>query len=77
MPALLVLSVEDNDGDFAIMKFVLRQCLDSVDLRRAADGEQAVMLLKAPADSIIQPRLDLILLDIDIPRMNGFEILVY
>jgi hypothetical protein len=51
MAAPFVLSVEDNDGDYFLMEFVLKHCLDGVDLHRATDGEQAVAFLKSSATS--------------------------
>jgi CheY-like chemotaxis protein len=70
--APLVLSVEDSDGDYNLMEFVLQQ-LGKVDLRRASDGEQALTFLK----SSNKPRPDLILLDVNIPRKNGFDVLAF
>lgn len=71
MAAPLVFSVEDNDGDFALIEFVLKECLHKVDIRRASDGEQALTFLHH------QPRPDLVLLDINVPRLNGFDVLEF
>jgi CheY-like chemotaxis protein len=77
MATPFVFSVEDNDGDYSLMEFVLKRCLGTVDLRRATDGEQAVTFLKSSATSIDQPRPDLVLLDVNIPRMSGFDVLEF
>jgi CheY-like chemotaxis protein len=77
MATPFVLSVEDNDGDYSLIEFVLKHCLDSVDLRRATDGEEAVTFLKGSATSIDQPRPDLVLLDVNIPRLSGFDVLTF
>jgi chemotaxis family two-component system response regulator Rcp1 len=75
--APFVLSVEDNDGDFALMKSVLQRCLTAVQLRRASDGEQALTFQKKSGISIDQPPPDLILLDVNLPRKNGFDVLAF
>lgn len=69
-----VLLVEDNDGDVRL----LREAFDKLDIetkiRVASDGEQAVTLLTGRGDEQ-RSVPDLILLDLDLPRMNGIELL--
>jgi two-component system, chemotaxis family, response regulator Rcp1 len=77
MATRFVFRLRINDGDYSLMEFVLKHCLDSVDLRRATDGEQAVTFLKSSATSIDLPRPNLVLLDVNIPRMSGFDVLEF
>jgi two-component system response regulator len=50
---------------------------DTVDLRRVSDGEQAIAFLKQSETSVDQPRPDLILLDVNTPRLDGFDVLAF
>jgi CheY-like chemotaxis protein len=65
-----VLYVEDSAGDVLIMGHVLREFLHSVNLSIARDGAQALAML---ADEHFIP--DLIILDLDLPVLSGFEVL--
>ncbi|QLK25283.1 response regulator [Natrinema zhouii] len=69
-----VLLVEDDDGDVRL----LREAFDQLDIetriRVASDGEQAVTLLTDRGDEQ-RAVPDLVLLDLDLPRMNGLELL--
>ena len=75
MPRCYILYVEDDDSAFALFQMVLEETDPSVQLCRASDGDQALALLQnSVADEQIT-RPDLILLDINLPGKNGFEIL--
>ena len=74
---ITILLVEDDAGD----QELTRRALDNlnVDLRIVSDGEEAMEYLQREGkyfDSIESPRPDLILLDLNMPRMNGREFLM-
>jgi two-component system, chemotaxis family, response regulator Rcp1 len=71
----LILSVEDSDADFSMLEMVLQRCLSTFGLHRATDGEEAVSFLHQLETSVDQPRPNLVLLDVNLPRLDGFEVL--
>jgi CheY-like chemotaxis protein len=70
-----ILLAEDSDADVGIVRIALRdQNLNHV-LHVARDGEEAIAFIqKVDADSKA-PKLDLLLLDMHLPRYNGEQIL--
>jgi CheY-like chemotaxis protein len=64
-----ILLVEDNPADIAITRQVLRRNALDGHLTVARDGEEALALLAGPY------RPDLVLLDLNMPRMGGLEVL--
>jgi CheY-like chemotaxis protein len=71
----VLLSVEDNDAEFYIIKIAVEECDASIDLRRVSDGEQALHFLRKSSGYEFAPRPDLILLDINLPKKDGFTVL--
>jgi DNA-binding response OmpR family regulator len=70
----VVLSVEDDDGGFAVLRELLREAHPEVRLERARDGMEALAKLKALSeDTTVQVRL--VLLDFRLPGMSGLEVL--
>jgi len=67
--------VEDDDLDAEILERGLRKVDSSASLTRARDGVEALEMLKQDAASHTLPRPFFILLDINMPRMNGHEFL--
>jgi len=64
-----LLIVEDNPGDVLLVREALRHCSMPVDVIIASDGEQALRLLNQGLE------LDLIILDLNIPKIDGYMVL--
>jgi CheY-like chemotaxis protein len=71
-----VLLVEDSPGDVRLTQEAFRDANPSVRLHVAADGVEAMEFLKREGAHADAPRPDLILLDLNLPRMDGREVLV-
>jgi chemotaxis family two-component system response regulator Rcp1 len=71
-----VLLVEDNPGDVRLTQEVFRDADSPVRLHVACDGVEAMAFLLREGAAFAQaPRPDIILLDLNLPRMDGREVL--
>jgi chemotaxis family two-component system response regulator Rcp1 len=71
-----VLLVEDNPGDVRLTLETFREANKSVRLHLAADGMEAMAFLRRQgAANALAPRPVLILLDLNLPKMDGREVL--
>ena len=70
-----ILLVEDNAGDIRLTTEALRRAKVANNLHVARDGETAMAFLRneAPFESV--PRPDFVLLDLNLPRKDGREVL--
>jgi two-component system, chemotaxis family, response regulator Rcp1 len=75
MASRVLLSVEDSDAEYYIIKIAVDEVDIPVQLCRVADGEQALWFLQKTHGYEIAPRPDLILLNLNLPKKDGFEIL--
>ena len=70
-----VLLAEDNSGDVVLTKKALKQGKLANNLHVVADGVEAMRYLRQEAEYADAPRPDLILLDLNMPRKDGKEVL--
>ncbi|HYK30444.1 MAG TPA: response regulator [Streptosporangiaceae bacterium] len=70
-----VLLVEDDPGDVLITKEAFAENKVRNHLSVVNDGVKALQFLRREADYAGAPRPDLILLDLNLPRMDGHEVL--
>src|ERR1700690_2700440 len=72
-----VLLVEDSPGDVRLTQEAFRDANKSVRLHVAADGVEAMAFLKREGAHAYAPRPDIILLDLNLPKMDGREVLAH
>jgi CheY-like chemotaxis protein len=70
-----ILMVEDNLGDARLIKEILNEFKISNDLYHAKDGAIALQMLYREGEYSNIPRPDLILLDMDLPKKDGKDVL--
>jgi CheY-like chemotaxis protein len=70
-----VLLVEDSPGDIRLTQEAFRDANSRIHLHVASDGVEAMAFLRHEGDFHDAPRPDFILLDLNIPKMDGREVL--
>ena len=73
--AVDVLLIEDNPGDVRLTREALKEARIAVNLHVANDGLEAMKMLRQEAPYTGQPLPDLVLLDLNMPKMDGREVL--
>ena len=74
----VILIAEDSEGDLLMLRRAFSQAGLLIPLQAVSDGEEAVAYLKGEgrfANRAEHPLPDLLLLDLKMPRKNGFEVL--
>jgi chemotaxis family two-component system response regulator Rcp1 len=72
-----VLLVEDSPGDVRLTQEAFRDTNLAIHLHVASDGMEAMAFLRRQGVHSDAPRPDLILLDLNLPKMDGREVLAH
>ena len=67
--------MEDNPGDVELVQRALRESNYHYELMVVTDGEEAMALLRRESSYSETPRPDLVLLDLNLPKKDGREVL--
>jgi CheY-like chemotaxis protein len=70
-----ILLVEDNEGDVGLIEEVFEEAKIKNILRVAEDGEEAMLFLHGEGKFSGSPRPDIIILDLNLPRKDGRDVL--
>src|SRR3954454_19254297 len=70
-----VLQVEDNEADIRLTWEALREAGEDLRVSVVGDGEQALAFLRREEGFEDAPRPHLVLLDLNLPRKDGVEVL--
>jgi two-component system, chemotaxis family, response regulator Rcp1 len=70
-----ILLVEDSPGDVRLTQETFRAINDAVRIHVASNGEEAMAFLRREGRFSDAPRPDIILLDLNLPKMDGRQVL--
>jgi chemotaxis family two-component system response regulator Rcp1 len=70
-----VLLVEDSPGDVRLTREAFKDAKVHINMHVASDGAKAMAFLKREGEYASAPRPDLVLLDLNLPKKDGREVL--
>jgi CheY-like chemotaxis protein len=75
MEAIEILLVEDNPGDVRLTREALKDSKLHNNLSVVEDGAEALAFLRREGKYVNAPRPDILLLDLNLPRIDGRQVL--
>jgi CheY-like chemotaxis protein len=75
MSDIQILLVEDNPGDVRLTVEALRDAKVANELHVVGNGEEAIDFLRQQGAHAGAPRPDIVLLDLNLPRLDGRDVL--
>jgi CheY-like chemotaxis protein len=73
--AVEVLLIEDNPGDVRLLQEAFRELQANIHLQVAKDGAEGIDVIEKQARNGHSPLPDLILLDLNLPKVSGHDVL--
>ena len=71
----IVLLVEDSPSDIFLTTEAIKEGIADLDIYTVHDGEEALDFLYRRGNHRSAPRPDIVILDINLPKMSGFDVL--
>ena len=75
LPPIIILMVEDNPADVVLFQEAAGASQTATDVHVAVNGVEALRYLRQEVPSGQAPRPDIVVLDLNLPLMNGQEFL--
>jgi len=72
-----ILLIEDDEDDIMFITEAFAKVWQNYQIHSVTDGAKAISYLKQEGEYASAPRPDLILLDLNMPRVNGYEVLAF
>lgn len=72
----VLLYAEDEDAAVFLLEMALKEANIALTLHRVSDGEEALAFLHHDGAYVRAPKPDMVLLDLNLPRKSGHEVLL-